>query len=193
MSTQQDAWLTDAGEPDFERMFLLARPRLLAVARRLVRNEDDAEDVVQEAFLNGLRHRHRFEARAQATSWMYRIVTNTALMTLRTLRRKQAESLDALPDGVAEAEVHRHRSGAAQASEDPERALERARLCEVLVSALSTLPPLDQRIVELRLREGYSTREAAARVGLSSMAAKTRLHRARTRLSAALGALERAA
>ncbi len=176
-----NTWLLDDGEPDFEALFRSARPQLMAVARRLMKNEDDAEDVVQQAFVNGLKYGHRFEARAQATSWMYRIVYNTGLMALRSQRRKRADSLDALPVDVAEMQVHRQRPAEAIAT-DPERATERGRLREVLSGALSALSPLDKQIVELRLRDGFSTREVASEVGLSAAATKTRLHRARQQL-----------
>lgn len=180
-----NAWLTEEGEPDFELLFRRAKPQLLAVARRLMHDEDDAEDVVQQAFINGLRHRQRFEARAQATSWMYRIVYNTALMALRSKRRKRADSLDALPAEFAEAQVHQQREHTPEAI-DPERALERARLGNLLKGAMKGLTPLDKQIVELRLKEGYSTHEVAELVGLSAAATKTRLHRARQRLATEL-------
>ena len=178
--------------PDFNKLFLEARPRLLAVARRIVRNEDDAEDVVQTAFENGLKFAHQFEGKAQATTWMHRIVTNAALMHLRSRRRKGADSLDALPPELADAAVARQREDSMPAV-DPEQALRNRRLRGRLFSAITALPEVDQKIIALRLGEGYSVAEVGAEVGMTSAATKTRLHRARKKLTGVLEAAQLAA
>lgn len=166
---------------DFDHLFREARPRLLALARRLVRSEADAEDVVQIAFESGLRHRHRFEARARATSWLYRITYNAALMHLRACRRRPAESLDALPPEVRDAVL-----SAAEPASSPERRVEEDELGRALLEATSALSPLDRRIVGMRLADERPTREVADAVGLTPAATKTRLHRAREALKARL-------
>lgn len=176
-----DPYLTADGRPDFEALFREARPRLLAVARRLMRSEADAEDIVQQAFVSGLLHKDAFEARAQVTSWMHRITYNAALMALRSKGRRSVRSLEELPgeDRIIPAEEQ-------GALDDPEEAAARSCMREVLDEALATLSPLDRSIVDLRLREERSTEETAEAVGLSSSAAKARLHRARQALQAAL-------
>jgi RNA polymerase sigma-70 factor (ECF subfamily) len=184
-------WLNPDGTPDFHRLFDLARPQLLAVARRVVRSEADAEDVVQQAFINAIRAGDRFEARAQATSWMYRIVYNTALMHLRSRRRKGAESLDALPPEVGENVVHDQREHLA-APPSPDAGLERGALGALIGRALARLSPLDQDIVRMRLHEDRSTKEVAKALGLSTAATKTRLHRARLMLQELIGESEAA-
>lgn len=181
-------WLKEDGRPDFELLFAEARPQLLAVARRVVRNEADAEDVLQQAFVNALRAADRFEARAQATSWMYRIVYNTGLMHLRSKRRKGAESLDALAPEVGEAVVHRDRDDTAD--HDPAELVQRRRLSGVLDRAIETLSPVDQVIVRMRLIDEHSTKEVADATGLTPAATKTRLHRARRMLRDALDPAE---
>lgn len=167
---------------DFAELFDQARPRLLAVARRVVRNDHDAEDVVQQAFLNAMKGQASFEGRAQATSWLYRITYNTALMHLRHKRRKGATSLDALTATTREAAIERS-SPALPASDV---LVDIGRLRGRLATAVAGLSDLDQNIVRLRLELGYSTKETADQLGISTAATKTRLHRARGQLQGLL-------
>src|SRR4029450_9716327 len=77
-------------------MFRLSGVRLLAVARRFTRNDEDAQDVLQSAYLSAFRALNDFEGACQLSTWLHRIVVNTALMKLRSRRRKPEESIDAL-------------------------------------------------------------------------------------------------
>jgi RNA polymerase sigma-70 factor (ECF subfamily) len=176
-------WIADDGAPDIDKLFRQARPRLLAVARRVVRTDADAEDVLQQAFVNAVRYRGAFEGRAQVTSWMYRIVYNTALMHLRTRRRKGAESLDALPPELGDVVVAR---ASTRETLDMDAHADRGRLAGILEGAMSKLSELDRRIVLMRFHEERSTREVAEALGISSAATKTRLHRARRVLQDAM-------
>lgn len=164
------------GALDMDALYRQCRGQMMSVARRIVHNEADAEDVVQQAFLNGLAHVHAFEGRAQISSWMYRITTNTALMHLRSRRRKGADSLDALPEPIAEARI------TSAATSAPARPDERVALNEIgsfIRDAATVLPSLDRDIIEMRLADGYSTEEVAKETGLTTGAIKSRLHRAR--------------
>src|SRR5438093_9818791 len=80
----------------FETMVRVFGGRLLAVARRFTRNDEDARDVVQSAYLSAFRGLNEFEGSCQLSTWLHRIVVNTALMRLRVQRRKPEESIDAL-------------------------------------------------------------------------------------------------
>ena len=80
----------------FETLVRLYTPRLLAVARRMLGNDEDARDVVQDAMLSAYRSIDRFEAQARISTWLHRIVVNAALMKLRTRRRRPEESLEPL-------------------------------------------------------------------------------------------------
>src|SRR5687767_13735229 len=80
----------------FETMVRQFGGRLLAVARRLTRNDEDARDVVQTAYLSAFRALSAFEGTCQLSTWLHRIVVNTALMRLRSRRRKPEESIDVL-------------------------------------------------------------------------------------------------
>ena len=85
----------------FELMVRTFGGRLLAVARRFMRNEEDARDVVQSAYLSAFRALDQFEGSSQLSTWLHRIVVNTALMRLRSQRRKPEESIeDLLPSFV---------------------------------------------------------------------------------------------
>lgn len=169
---------------ELEQAFREQRGALLALARRMVRSDADAEDVLQLAFENALRHHQSFERRAALTSWLYRITYNTALMFLRSRRRKGAESLDAFSDEVQSVLVSRARVDSLD--QDAEVVAEQRELRAALNDAFGHLSATDQRIVRMRLEEHWSTGEVADAVGLTATATKTRLHRARAELRAHL-------
>jgi RNA polymerase sigma-70 factor, ECF subfamily len=83
----------------YEELVRKETPHLLAVARRLLRNEEDSQDAVQQAFLSAFRALPAFNGQSRLTTWLHRIVTNTALMKLRTRGRRPEESIeDLLPN-----------------------------------------------------------------------------------------------
>src|SRR6186713_1240593 len=83
----------------FEAIVRAHGGRLLAVARRFLGNDADAQDAVQDAFIRAFKSIHTFEARAQLHTWLHRILVNTALMKLRERRRRPTESIeDLLPN-----------------------------------------------------------------------------------------------
>ena len=90
------AQLRAGDETAFEQVVRAYGGRLLAVARRIVDSEEDARDVVQDAFLNAFRALDRFEGNAKLSTWLHRIVVNAALMKLRTRKRKPEQSIETL-------------------------------------------------------------------------------------------------
>src|SRR5918996_1682169 len=88
--------LKNGQEWAFEALVRVFGSRMLSTARRLVGNEEDARDVVQSAYLSAFRAIGQFEGSAQLSTWLHRIVVNTALMRLRSRKRKPEESIDAL-------------------------------------------------------------------------------------------------
>ena len=80
----------------YEEMVRAFGGRLLAVAQRILRNEDDARDAVQTAYLSAFRSIARFEAGCRLSTWLHRIVVNAALMKLRSRRRRPEESIEPL-------------------------------------------------------------------------------------------------
>lgn len=80
----------------FEALVRTFGARMLSVARRIVGNDEDARDVVQSAYLSAFRAIGSFEGSSQLSTWLHRVVVNTALMRLRSRRRKPEESIEAL-------------------------------------------------------------------------------------------------
>src|ERR1043166_4980998 len=90
------AGLRAGDEQAFETLVRIYGGRMLAVARRFFRHDEDAQDVVQSAYLNAFRSVGQFEGQCLIGTWLHRIVVNTALMKLRSRRRKPETSIDEL-------------------------------------------------------------------------------------------------
>src|ERR1043166_6982331 len=90
------AGLKAGEEQAFETLVRMYGGGMLAVARRFVKNDEDAQDIVQSAYLNAFRSLGQFEGQCLVGTWLHRIVVNTALMKLRSRRRKPESSIDDL-------------------------------------------------------------------------------------------------
>ncbi len=164
----------------YEQIVRELTPRMLATAKRLLSNESDAEDAVQEAFLSAFKNLDKFQQGSQVGTWIHRILINAALMKLRSRNRRHEASIeDLLPrfnnDGHAE--------NPAQAwnlpGPDPIQADETR---QVVRDAIESLPDAYRTVLMLRDIERLDTESTAAALGISSNAVKTRLHRARQAL-----------
>jgi len=145
------------------------------LARRLTGNEEDARDVVQDAYLRAWKGIGRFRGDAAFSTWMYRITANTASTHMRRRRRQRTEPFgDDFQPGDTRAEEQ-----VSQSAESHE-ALER------IAAALDELPPKLRSVVVLKDVYGLSHTEIAAELGITVSAAKVRLHRARRKLRDAL-------
>ncbi len=154
--------------------------RLLAVIRGIVKNEEDAKDCLQDAFLQAFRAIDRFEGRARLTSWLHRIAVNSALMRLRSKRRKAEAPID---DLIPHFDGADHRIDPVWRGEDNiEPDLEVQERKTLIHEAISQLPENYRNVVLLRDIQELSTDEAAQALGISSGAVKVRLHRARAAL-----------
>jgi RNA polymerase sigma-70 factor (ECF subfamily) len=169
------------GEADaFERLVRDNTGRLLAVARRYLRNEDDAQDAVQEAFLSAFKAICRFEGGARLSTWLHRIVVNACLMKLRTRRRRPEESLeDQLPGFRDDGHLAEPTPGWRARADDLLESGEARRLVRERIEAL---PEGHRTVLLLRDIEGFDTEQAAEALGITPGAVKTRLHRARLAL-----------
>jgi RNA polymerase sigma-70 factor (ECF subfamily) len=173
------------GEPAaLEAMVRSHGSRMLAVARRLVRNEEDARDVVQDAFLHAVRALDEFRADAKLSTWLHRIVVNTALMRLRAASRRPEGFLEDLLPHFDETGHHAEPVRALPIT--AEEALERQEIRARVRDAVERLPEAYRAIIVLRDFEDLSTEEAATALGISVNAAKIRLHRARQALATLL-------
>lgn len=163
----------------FEQVVLAYTPRLFAVARRLLRSEADAQDALQQAFLLAFRALPRFEGQCRLSTWLHRIVTNTALMMLRSAGRRREDFADDIHEDLLEQQP-RGITTPWPVSVEEEMASRETR--EQVRAAINTLPDRYRTVLILRDVEGLSTEEAAVRLSLTPNATKVRLHRARQAL-----------
>jgi RNA polymerase sigma-70 factor (ECF subfamily) len=160
----------------FEILMRRHNQRVYRVARAVVKDEIEAEDVMQQAYINAFRHLDQFEERAQFSTWLTRIALHEALARRR---RRQADLSASMTDG----DEHGEQMDALIAPQpDPERQAYAAELAHVLEHAVDALPEAYRTVFTLRDVEGLSTSETAAGLALGEEAVKTRLHRARAML-----------
>jgi RNA polymerase sigma-70 factor (ECF subfamily) len=193
-SAQADQYAHDAqllarlrrGEDEaFEQFVRQYTGRLLAVARRLLGNEHDAQDAVQEAFLSAFKAIGQFTGTAKLSTWLHRIVVNAALMKLRSRRRKHEESIeDLLPQFDEQGEW----SGQVAPWEISSDTLLQQQETRALVRhCINRLPDTYRIVLLLRDIEDLNTEEVAEALGVTPNAVKIRLHRARQALRTLLG------
>jgi RNA polymerase sigma-70 factor (ECF subfamily) len=171
-------------ERAFEELVRAYGSRMLAVARRFVRNDTDAEDIVQASYLNAFRALPAFEGACQISTWLHRIVVNTALMKLRTRRRRPEESIEPLlpqfqDDGHHVEQFSDWAAGA-------EALLERRETRAMVRACIDQLPGNYRAILVLRDIEELPTQDVAQMLDMTPTAVKVRLHRARQALSTLL-------
>ena len=176
-------------EPAFEELVSRYQSRAWRLACRLLAGEDDAPDVLQEAFLSAYRHLPSFRGEARFSTWLFRIVTNAALMHRRARRRRPAESLDALLPRFDETGRHLAEPAELEAAAHVEERLDRAALAERARGFLEALPERHRAAFVLRDLEEMPTAEVAELLGVSAAVVRQRVHRARLILRGYLGRL----
>ena len=154
--------------------------RMLATARRLVGTEEDARDVVQEAFIAAFRAIDTFAGAARLSTWLHRIVINAALMRLRSRRRRREESIDGLLPRFDEEGCWAEPVSPWDTSSDV--LFERRETRAMVRNAVDRLPVNYRSVLILRDIEELDTGETASLLGVTPNAVKTRLHRARQAL-----------
>jgi RNA polymerase sigma-70 factor, ECF subfamily len=155
----------------FEALVRATTADVYTLAYRMVGNEEDARDVVQESYLRAYRGLKNFRGDAQFTTWLYRITANCANTHLsRRVRHRHDELTDdaRIPD--------------TDPSNDPSARADAAVLRDRLTDALRQLPPRLRAVVVLRDVYDLTHEDIAAELGISETAAKVRLHRARRKL-----------
>jgi RNA polymerase sigma factor (sigma-70 family) len=161
--------------------------KILRRVYRIVKNWQDAEDLLQESLMRAFLHLKEFEEKASFSSWLTRIAINSALMSLRKKRRYIETSMDVIgADG--ESEYHWEPKDPA---ENPEAHFSRREREQRLEGAIQELPPKLRQIVQLKVIEGRSGEEVSQALGISAAAAKSRMARARTVLRISLASGDR--
>ncbi len=161
--------------------------RLLTVARRLMRDEEDARDCLQDAFLSAFRAIDGFEGNSKLGTWLHRIVVNACLMRLRSKKRKPEELVD---PQLPEYDDYGFRIGPTEmASVGADEFLEREEVREQVRRGIDGLPENYRTVLVLRDIEDFNTAETAEMLGLSPGTVKVRLHRARLALRSQIGNL----
>jgi len=162
----------------FEELVKRYDRNVFRIAQHITQNREDAEDVVQEAFLKAYGNLAKFQEQSKFYTWLVRIAVNEALMKLRRRKPERTVSLDedikteddSLPREIADW------------SPNPEQQYTQAELREILSKTIQGLPPGFRTVFVLRDVEGLSTEETAAALELSVPAVKSRLLRARLQL-----------
>ena len=162
----------------FEQLVKRYDRNIFRIAQHITHNEDDAQDVVQDAFLKAYQNLAQFQGNSKFYTWLVRIAVNEALMKLRKRRNEKTVSIDEdveTEDGSIPREV-------ADWSPNPEQLYGQSELGDILKKTIQGLPPGFRTVFVLRDVEGLSTEETAEMLGLSVPAVKSRLLRARLQL-----------
>lgn len=154
----------------FEILMRRHNQRVYRTVRGVLRDDEDVEDVMQQAYLNAYQHLHQFAGDAQFSTWLTRIAVNEALAR----RRKRGifvQGEENMTIALVDA-----------STPDPEQQASTAELREVIEREVGALPDAFRMVVMMRDVEGLSTAETASVLSISEDLVKTRLHRARTML-----------
>jgi len=147
--------------------------RVFALTKRILKDDDEAEDALQETFLSAFRGLKNFKQEARFSTWIFRVASNAALMRLRK-RRLDTVSLERPTD-----EEDGPALELADWGKTPEEELLDRETKDVMDKAIAELPPDYAAVFQLRDVEGLSNEDAAEALGTSVAATKSRLHRAR--------------
>jgi RNA polymerase sigma-70 factor (ECF subfamily) len=188
MTDEPSAALVDAlrrGEPGaFPTLVDEYGPRIYNFATRMCRSAEDAKDILQETFVAAVRSAKDFRGESKLSTWLFRIAANACRKMHRRGKFEPERQLaldEFMPDEAERARL-------TGASDTPEAAMMRTDLRGALEAAIAALPATYRAVLVLRDIEGFSTAETAEALGLTPMAVKLRLHRARLFLRQRLAA-----
>jgi RNA polymerase sigma-70 factor, ECF subfamily len=150
--------------------------RLFRIARGILRNDSEAEDVVQETYIRALTHLDGFRGESSLSTWLSRIAMNEAMGRMRG--KRPSLELDSLSQDRREAEIIPFPA----ASSDPEKSMAQRQIQEVVEHAIDQLPEPFRLVFITRVMEEMTVEETAELLSLKPETVKTRLHRARALL-----------
>ena len=156
--------------------------RLYRIARSILRNDSEAEDVVQEAYVKAFTHLGGFRGDSSLATWLARITLNEALGRLR--RQRPTVDLETFEAQRTEAQIIKFPQMVT--SDDPERTMAQREILQLVERATDNLPEIFRIVFMTREIEGMSTEDTANLLGLQPETVKTRLHRARRLVRAEL-------
>lgn len=163
------------GSEAFEEMFVASRPKFVAMAHAILRNREDAEDAVQNAFISGFLHLRSFEGRSALRTWFTRIVLNAALMIQR---KRKLSTIQPLPENSNSREVNWTEN--IPASEpDPEMVHAERETLQLIAGILGKMKPVLRQAFTMTYFDELSGPETCALLGVSAGTFKARLFRAR--------------
>src|SRR3954451_2479281 len=151
--------------------------RLYRLARGILRNDSEAEDVVQETYVRAFTHLDQFRGDSSLSTWLSRIAMNEALGRLR--RQRPGVTLSSMPQGALEAEIIQFPLSSV---DDPEKSMAQREIQHVVEHAIDELPEPFRLVFITRVIEGMNVEETAEILDLKPETVKTRLHRARVML-----------
>ncbi|HWK00363.1 MAG TPA: RNA polymerase sigma factor [Xanthobacteraceae bacterium] len=149
--------------------------RLYRIARGIVRNDSDAEDIVQEAYVKAFMHLANFRGESSLATWLSRITINEALGRLR--RKRTMKEVSRVEDQRTEAEIIPFPQ--MTTNEDPEKTMAQRQILQLVEQATDNLPENFRLVFVTRVIEGMNVEETAEILGIPPETVKTRLHRAR--------------
>jgi RNA polymerase sigma-70 factor (ECF subfamily) len=172
-----------AGELEaFEQLAARYEQKVYSLARRIVQQSEDAEDVTQQTFLSAVEHLDGFREEASFSTWLLRVATHAALKVIRKRRGLPMVSLEANTEPQEGYDTIPHPEYIADWRESPEQLVERHETGQLIDAALAELDEKHRVIFLLRDVEGLSVKETAEVLGLSEVNVKVRLLRARLQL-----------
>jgi RNA polymerase sigma-70 factor (ECF subfamily) len=163
----------------FEELVNRYERKIFRLGMNITQNREDAEDVMQDAFMKAYQHLDRFQGDSRFYTWLVRIAVNEALMKLRKRRPNQVSLDEPLSDSDGDDSYFREIE---DWGPSPEKRFAQTELNEILNSVISELDPIFRVAFLLRDVEGLSTEETAQILGISTAAVKSRLLRARLKL-----------
>ena len=170
----------------FETLINRHEQRVYSLALRMLRQQQDAEDVAQQTFLSALEHLNDFRGEASFGTWLLRIATHAALKIIRKRKGMQLTSYEAATEGGDQSEAVPHPEFIADWRETPEQLAQRSETQGLLDEALARLDDKHRLVFLLRDVQGLSIKETAEALGLTEANTKVRLLRARLQLRESL-------
>ena len=161
----------------FEQLVTRYETKVFNLAMRLTRNQEDAEEVLQDVFVTVYRKLEGFEGKSRFSSWLYRVTANAAFMKLRKRKTERAIPVEDISAAVVQSQRAEH-----EVPETADHRMTSMELRSALSSAINKLPDDYKAVFLLRDVDGLSNKEVGDILGLTIPAVKSRLHRSRLML-----------